>query len=72
MSSSENASTHLLEPMTAQEYLSRFEPGMLAHLQDPAAALQEDTQKAASLAAPYGLTSSSGLFPRVVWDLIYR
>jgi hypothetical protein len=72
MSSSENAKTHLLEPMTAHEYLSRFEPAVLALFQDPAAALQEDTLKAASLAAPYGLSSSNGLFPRVVWDLIYR
>jgi hypothetical protein len=72
MASSENATAQLLEPMTAHEYLSRFEPGVLAHFPDPAMALQEDTQKAASIAAPYGLKPSNGLFPRVVWDLIYR
>jgi hypothetical protein len=72
MSSSENATNELLEPMTAHEYLSRFEPGVLAHVPDPATALQEDTEKAATIAAPYGLKSSNGLFPRVVWDLIYR
>jgi hypothetical protein len=72
MSISENATTQLLEPMTAHEYLSRFEPGVLARFQDPATTLQQDTQKAASIAAPYGLRSSNGLFPRVVWDLVYR
>jgi hypothetical protein len=72
MSNSENAATQLLEPMTAHEYLSRFEPGVLALFEDPATALDEDTQKAASIAAPYGLKSSNGLFPRVVWDLVYR
>jgi hypothetical protein len=72
MSMSEDATAQLLEPMTAREYLRRFEPGVLAQLQDPAVALEEDTQKAASIAAPYGLKSSNGLFPRVVWDLVYH
>jgi hypothetical protein len=72
MSSSENATAQLLEPMTAHEYLRRYDPAVLVDFPDPATALQEDTEKAASLAAPYGLKSSNGLFPRVVWDLIYR
>jgi hypothetical protein len=66
MASSENATAQLLEPMTAHEYLSQFEPGVLALCQDPATALREDTRKAASIAAPYGLKSWNGLFPRVV------
>jgi hypothetical protein len=71
MSFSESATAQLLEPMTAREYLSRFVPAMPGSLLRPNSALQEIEQRAATIAAPYGLNSSGGRYPRVVWDLIY-
>ena len=71
MSAPENATAQLLEPMTAREYLSRFEPGILGLLSESNAALQADEKRAATLVAPYGLKPTDGRYPRVVRELIY-
>jgi hypothetical protein len=71
MSFSESATAQLLVPMTAREYLSRFVPATRGSLLRLDAALQEIENRAATIAAPYGLKSSGGRYPRVVWDLIY-
>jgi hypothetical protein len=53
----------LLEPMTAREHVTRFDP----HLFDLF------TEKAATVAAEYGLPPSpAGVYPRVVWDMALR
>jgi hypothetical protein len=71
MSIPENGTAQLLEPMTAREYLSRFGSGTHGLLSEPDSALQEGEQRAAAIAAPYGLKPSAGRYPRVIWDLIY-
>jgi len=60
----------LLEPMTAREHMLRFNPTVLELLPDPDSALRADTVRAAAIAAEYGLPpSSTGTYPRVVWDM---
>jgi hypothetical protein len=59
----------LLQPMTAREYRRRHEPWTLEFMLDPEAVLQEDLERAESIAAEYGLEPSrSGIYPLVIWD----
>ena len=60
----------LLEPMTAREHMLRFNPNILELFPDPESALREDTARAAAIAAEYGVPpSSTGTYPRVIWDM---
>jgi hypothetical protein len=75
---SENTAVQMLEPLTAQEYLSRFEPETLGLLLNPDSTLRDYEQQAAAIAAGYGLessgasrASSDGKSPRVIWDLVF-
>jgi hypothetical protein len=61
----------LSTPMTAREYLTRFEPGTLELMADPEAALKEETEKAAVIAIQRGLQpSEAGTYPLAVWRVV--
>jgi CubicO group peptidase (beta-lactamase class C family) len=60
----------LLETMTARAYAERYEAHLLNLLPDPDTAFREDTERAARVAAGYGLPPAvDGQWPLVIWDL---
>jgi hypothetical protein len=70
MKSTVNDYSTLLGPMTAREHVLRFNPRILELFPDPDTALRKDTARAAAIAAEYGLPqSTTGTYPRVVWDI---
>jgi hypothetical protein len=72
MSTTTDAFAPLLEPMTAKEFLCRFDPPLLKTFVDTETALQEITANAAAIIAEYGpAPSPSGTYPRVVWDMAF-
>jgi hypothetical protein len=61
----------LLELMTAREYAKRFEPHLFEIFPDVEGAFREDTARAESVAARYGLApATDGRYPLAIWDLI--
>jgi hypothetical protein len=65
---SDNCTCNLLEPMTAGEFLERYEPGVIDLMLDPETALAEDTAKAATIAEK---PAADGRYPRAVWEAAY-
>lgn len=73
VSTAANDPAKQFQPMTAYEFLVRYEPRKLELLPEPDTALQEDEQRAAAIAARYGLKpASGGRYPAAIWERVYR
>jgi hypothetical protein len=61
----------LLVPMTAREYVSRYEPHLLNQCpEDVELTLQCDTDQATAVASKYNIQpAADGRLPRVIWDI---
>jgi hypothetical protein len=72
--SNSHASTAQGELLTAEDYLRRYEPGVLHLIDgDVKAALREDTARAEAIAINAGQpTNEEGRYPEVVWLCVYR
>jgi hypothetical protein len=58
---------------TAEEFLTRFEPGALDLLSEPERTLREDALRAAAIAVGKGLEPAvDGRYPLAVWEGVYR
>jgi hypothetical protein len=58
--------------LTAREYLEQYEPGVIDLMLDPDAALHDDTNRAARIAAECSNPGSRGAaFPVSVWRQVY-
>jgi hypothetical protein len=73
VSAAENATAELFQPMTAHEFLARYKPRTLEVLLELDITLQEDEQKAAAIAARYGLKPAiGGRYPAAIWERVFH
>jgi hypothetical protein len=69
----ENAIAKQFQAMTAYEFLARYKPQTLEFVLALDIALQDDEQKAAAIAAQYGLKpASGGRYPAAIWERVFH